>query len=130
MKTIWHLALKSILNRRASTALTVVAIGLSMTLLLVVERLRTGARDGFTGVISQTDVVAGPRSGAVQLLLYSVFQIGTGSNNISPESWMHFRDHPAVAWTIPLALGDSHRGFPVIATNEDMFIRYKYRKGK
>ncbi len=130
MKTIFLLAFKSLANRRTSTVLTVVAIGLSMSLLLVVERLRTGAREGFTGVISQTDVIAGARSGPVQLLMYSVFQIGSGSNNISPGTWKHFQNHQSVAWTIPVALGDSHRGFPVIATNQDMFTYYRYRKGK
>jgi putative ABC transport system permease protein len=33
---------------------------------------------------------------------------------------------PAVAWTIPLSLGDSHRGFPVLATNGDYFTHFQY----
>lgn len=130
MKTILLLAFKSLINRRTSTLLTVIAIALSMSLLLVVERLRSGAREGFTGVISQTDVIAGARSGPIQLLMYSVFQIGSGSNSVSPATWKHFSHHPSVSWTIPVALGDSHRGFPVIGTNQDMFDHYRYRKGK
>ena len=101
-----------------------------MSLLLLVERLRTGAREGFTGVISQTDVIAGARSGPVQLLLYSVFQIGNPSNNVSSETWEHFRSHSAVAWTIPVAMGDSHKGFRVIATNNDMFEHYRYQRDR
>ena len=62
MRTIIHLALRSIINRRVTSALTILAIALSMSLLLIVERLRTGAREGFTGVISQTDIIAGARS--------------------------------------------------------------------
>ncbi|NDE15807.1 FtsX-like permease family protein [bacterium] len=130
MRTILHLALRSILNRRVTSLLTVTAIALSMSLLLLVERLRTGAREGFTGVISQTDVIAGARSGPVQLLLYSVFQIGNPSNNVSSETWEHFRSHPAVAWTIPVAMGDSHKGFRVIATNNDMFDHYQYQRDR
>lgn len=128
MKTILTLAWKSLLNRRITTILTIFAIGLSMSLLLVVERLRNGAQEGFTGVISQTAVIAGARSGPIQLLLYSVFQIGSAANTVSPATWEHFRKHPAVAWTIPVALGDSHHGFPVVATNDDMFRHYRYRK--
>lgn len=130
MHTILHLALRSILNRRVTSLLTVTAIALSMSLLLLVERLRTGAREGFTGVISQTDVIAGARSGPVQLLLYSVFQIGNPSNNVSIATWEHFRKHPAVAWTIPVAMGDSHKGFRVVATNNDMFEHYRYQRDR
>lgn len=130
MRTIIHLALRSIMNRRVTSALTILAIALSMSLLLIVERLRTGAREGFTGVISQTDVIAGARSSAIQLLLNSVFHIGNASNNASPETWEHFRRHPAVAWTIPIAMGDSHKGFRVIATNADMFLHYHYQRDR
>ncbi|MEY4631820.1 MAG: hypothetical protein RIQ81_1940 [Pseudomonadota bacterium] len=130
MKTLISLAWKSLLNRRTTTILTIFAIGLSMSLLLVVERLRRGAEEGFTGVISQTDLIAGARSGPVQLMLYSVFQIGTAANSVSPATWEHFKKHPAVSWTIPVALGDSHRGFPVVATNDDMFLHYRYRKDR
>ncbi len=118
------------MNRRVTSALTILAIALSMSLLLIVERLRTGAREGFTGVISQTDVIAGARSSAIQLLLNSVFHIGNASNNASPETWEHFRRHPAVAWTIPIAMGDSHKGFRVIATNTDMFLHYHYQRDR
>ena len=118
------------MNRRVTSALTILAIALSMSLLLIVERLRTGAREGFTGVISQTDVIAGARSSAIQLLLNSVFHIGNASNNASPETWEHFRRHPAVAWTIPIAMGDSHKGFRVIATNADMFLHYHYQRDR
>lgn len=128
MKTILLLAIKSLANRRMTSTLTIMAIALSMTLLLVVERIRAGAREGFTGVISQTDVIAGARTSPVQLLLQSIFQIGSASNNMSPESWNHFKQHPAVAWTIPLSMGDSHRGFRVIATNNDFFTHYRFRK--
>ena len=130
MSTIIHLALRSIMNRRVTSLLTILAIALSMSLLLIVERLRTGAREGFTGVISQTDVIAGARSSPIQLLLNSVFQIGSASNNVTPETWEHFRRHPAVAWTIPVAMGDSHKGFRVIATNEDLFLHYHYQRDR
>ena len=128
MRTIIHLALRSIMNRRVTSALTILAIALSMSLLLIVERLRTGAREGFTGVISQTDIIAGARSSPIQLLLSSVFQIGSASNNVTPETWEHFRNHPAVAWTIPIAMGDSHKGFRVVATNGDFFAHYHYQR--
>ena len=123
---IVSLAVKSLLNRKASAALTVFAIAVSVTLLLGVEKVRTEARASFANTISGTDLIIGARSGAIQLLLYSVFRIGNATNNISWKSYREIAARPEVAWTIPLSLGDSHRGFRVVGTNRDYFVHYRY----
>jgi putative ABC transport system permease protein len=121
---------KSILNRRSTVALTVLSIGLSVALLLGVERLRSGTREAFAGTISGTDLVVGARSGAVQLLLYSVFRIGNPTNNVSWKSYQELKQLPQIAWTIPLALGDSHRGFRVLGTSAEYFSHYHFGYGR
>lgn len=123
---ILTLSLKSLLNRRATAGLTVFAIALSVTLLLGVEKVRTEAKASFANTISGTDLIVGARSGAIQLLLYSVFRIGNATNNISWESYQEIAGRPEVAWTIPLSLGDSHRGFRVLGTNGDYFRHYRF----
>lgn len=120
------LALKSILNRKFTIALTIFSIALSIMLLLGVERLRNDARESFAHTISGTDLIVGARSGPVQLLLYSVFRIGNPTNNVSWESYEEIRKQPLVAWTVPLSLGDSHRGFRVLGTSIDYFRHYHY----
>jgi putative ABC transport system permease protein len=127
MRNALRLALKSLLNRKIATTLSILSIALSAALLLGIQTLRTSARQSFTGTVSQTDLIVGARGGALQLLLYSVFRIGSATNNIKVESWEHFRNLPSVAWTIPYSLGDSHRGYRVVATNEDFYTRYHYR---
>ncbi len=125
-----RLALKSLVSRRVTVALTVFAIGLSVALLLGVEKVRTSARASFADTISDTDLIFGARSGSVQLLLYSVFRIGNATNNVS---WTSFRDisgRPEVAWAVPISLGDSHFGYRVMGTTTDFFERYKYRGGR
>ena len=62
-----RLAIKSLGNRRFSALLTVIAIGLSVTLLLAVEKVRTEARSSFASTISGTDLIVGARSGSVRL---------------------------------------------------------------
>ncbi|MEM1346759.1 MAG: ABC transporter permease, partial [Pseudomonadota bacterium] len=37
---------------------------------------------------------------------------------------------PNVAWSVPLSLGDSHRGFRVLGTEAAYFERYKFRGGR
>jgi putative ABC transport system permease protein len=106
--------------------LTICAIALSVTLLLGVEKIRNEARASFANTISGTDLIVGARSGAIQLLLYSVFRIGNATNNISWESYQDFARHKKVKWTIPFSLGDSHRGFRVLGTNTDYFEHFRF----
>ncbi|MBK5970490.1 MULTISPECIES: ABC transporter permease [Thiorhodovibrio] len=120
------LAWKSLLNRRVTALLTMLSIALSVTLLLGVERLRTEARASFASTISGTDLIVGARTGPVQLLLYSVFRIGDATNNISWRSYQDIAELPGVAWSVPLSLGDSHRGYRVLGTTQDYFERYHY----
>lgn len=126
MMPIIILALKSLKNRKATAGLTVLAIAASVMLLLGVEKVRTEARVSFASTISGTDLIVGARSGAIQLLLYSVFRIGNATNNISWQAFEEISKRPEVAWTIPLSLGDSHRGYRVLGTSLDYFTHYRY----
>lgn len=125
-----HLARHSLTNRLLTTSLTVLSIALSVALLVGVENVRTGMRESFSNTISGTDLVVGSRGGTIQLMLYSVFGMGSPVANITQETWKKWDEHPAVAWTIPYALGDSHQGFRVIGTNASFYERYKYRGGQ
>lgn len=127
---IFSLAWKSLINRRFTATLTVISIALSVTLLVGVERLRTEARASFANTLSGTDLIVGSRSGPVQLLLYSVFRIGDATNNISWKSYQHIASHPKVKWSVPISLGDSHRGFRVLGTTTKYFKRYRYARDR
>lgn len=120
------LAWASLLSRRANALLTVFAIAISVMLLLGVERVSQQTRTGFANTISATDLIVGARSGQVNLLLFSVFHIGNPSANVSWQSYTHWRDHEQVAWAVPIALGDSFRGHPVIATEAKFFTQFQY----
>ncbi len=125
-----RLALQSLRNRWITVLLTVLAIAVSVMLLLGVEKVRGGARDSFAGTLSGADVIVGARSGGMQLLLYSVFRIGNATNNVTWRSYEEIVSRPEVAWAIPLALGDSHRGFRVIGTTPEYFAHFRYRGGQ
>ena len=121
-----RLACRSLVNRRSTAILTVISIAISVSLLLGVEKIRMNARDSFANTISGTDLIVGARSGSVQLLLYSVFRIGNATSNISWQSYTDIAALDGIKWTIPLSLGDSHRGFRVLGTNRDYFQYYRY----
>ena len=124
------LTLNSLYARLLTVGMTVFAISLSLMLYMSVEKLRTSAYTSFTDTISQTDLIVGARTSSVQLLLYSVFRIGNATNNITWESYEDVINKKEVAWSVPISLGDSHKGFRVMGTNSEFFKRYKFRGGQ
>jgi putative ABC transport system permease protein len=124
------LALRSLANRRGTALLTVAAIAVSVALLLGVQKMRHAARDGFASTVSGVDLVVGARSGPVNLLLYSVFRVGDATANVSWASYQLVAKHRDVAWTIPISLGDSHRGFRVLGTTAEYFQHYRVAGGR
>lgn len=125
-----RLALASLRARLLTAVMTMLAIALSVMLFLGVDKIRTGAKSSFADTISGTSLIVGARSGAVQLLLYSVFRIGNATNNISWESYQDIAARPEIDWIVPISLGDSHRQFRVMGTTNDFFAHYKYRGGQ
>lgn len=126
MKFLLLLAARSAWNRRLTLGMTLIAVALSVTLLLAVERVRLEARNSFGQSVSGTDLIVGARSSPVQLMLYAVFRIGEATNNIRWQSYRAITENPAVAWSIPLSLGDSHHGFPVLGTTAAYFEHFRY----
>jgi putative ABC transport system permease protein len=130
MRAILSLAWKSLMNRKSSVILTLVAVALSVALFLGVEKARTGAREGFGNTISGTDLIVGAPTGTVNLLLYSVFRMGNATAEVSWPTYQKIAARPDIAWTVPISLGDSHRGFRVLGTTDAYFDHYKYGRGQ
>jgi len=123
---ILSLAMRSLWARKITALLTVISIAAAVLLFVAVENLRQGARTSFERTISDTDVIVGARSSPINLVLYSVFQIGDPTNNVTWETYKEIKSRRDVAWVVPLSLGDSHRGFRVVGTTPDYFKHYKY----
>ncbi len=127
---ITKLAAKSLIDRRGSAILTCIALLISVFVLLGVEHIRKESKNSFSSTISGTDLIVGARSGSLNLLLYSVFRIGSPVNDISWNSYQRIANDRRVEWTIPLSLGDSHRGYRVLGTNESYFQHFSYGKDR
>jgi len=103
-------------------------VTLSVVLLLSLERIKQASEDGFIQTVSQVDLLVGPRGGSLQLLLFTVFNVGQPMNTLSWKTYETWKGHPAVEWTIPYSLGDSFRGFRVVGTDHNFFEHYRYRQ--
>lgn len=123
---ILSLAFRSLMARRFTALLTIISIAAAVMLFTAVENIRQGARASFERTIDDTDLIVGARSSAINLTLYTVFQIGDATNNVTWQTYDEIKNRPEVAWTIPISLGDSHRGYRVVGTTTDYFKHYKY----
>jgi len=122
-----RLAIQSLLSRKTVFILSLVSVALSVSLILTLQNIKTSSEEGFTQTISQVDLLVGARGGQLQLLLYSVFNMGNATNNVSYESYLKWKNHPQVQWTIPYSLGDSYRGFRVVGTDQNFFEHYRFK---
>ena len=125
-----RLALSSLWSRKGSVMLTFLAITVSVFVLLGVEQIRQQTKSSFGNTVSGIDLIVGARTGDINLLLYSVFRLGNATNNISWKSYQTIVKDPNVAWTIPISLGDSHKGYRVMGTTTDYFEHFRYGQAK
>lgn len=130
MKALLKLAFRSLINRRGSVLLTVLAVALSVALFLGVDKARTGARDGFDNTITGTDLIVGAPTGSVNLLLYSVFRMGNATAEITWPTYQDIAAREDIEWIVPISLGDSHRGFRVLGTTDAYLEHYKFGRQK
>lgn len=130
MIALWKLALASAWHRRFVLSITLASVALSAFLLAGIEQIRSDVREGFSQSVSGTDLIVGPRTGSTQLLLYSIFRIGQATNNMRWESVEALMAHRAVRWVVPISLGDSHHGFPVVGTSAAYFEHFRHGDGQ
>ena len=123
-----RLALHSLINRKGSVMLSLAAMTVSVFVLLGVEHVRHQTKENFSSIVSGVDLIVGARTGSLNLLLYSVFRIGSPTNNIRWETYENIASDNNVKWAIPISLGDSHRGYRVLGTTKDYFKHFSYGK--
>ena len=125
-----RLALTSLRSRFGSVLLTFLAITVSVFVLLGVEQIRQQAKSSFSNTVSGIDLIVGARTGDINLLLYSVFRLGNATNNISWQSYRDIASDPNIDWTIPIALGDSHKGYRVMGTTGEYFDHFHFGQNR
>ena len=123
---LFSVAWRSLVSRSKTVLLTFLSLLVSISVLISVEHIRVQAKESFNRTISGVDLIVGAPSGELNLLLYSVFRMGSPTNNIRYDSFTMLQQHESVAWAVPVSLGDSHRGFRVMGTNADYFEFFKY----
>jgi len=121
---IFKIAIKNILNKPLNFLLgwllLTVSVGIISLLLLVKQQIE----QQFTNDIKGVDMVLGAKGSPLQMILSAVYHIDAPTGNIKyaeAEKWMK---HPFVESAIPLAYGDSYKGYPVLGTTTAYLDKY------
>jgi putative ABC transport system permease protein len=123
---VWlRIALLSALARKGGLLIMVLSTAISVAILLGVFKIRDDTKTSFSNAISGVDLVVGAKGSPTELILYSVFHIGRASNTIAASYEKSLMAMKAVAWAVPVQLGDSFRGYPVVGTSIEFFTRIK-----
>lgn len=104
-------------NRAGTLLLCWTALCLACALLIGVERLRHEAKQSYARAAAGVDLIVGARGSSLELLMAGVFHHGNVRQEISRAGIEAVQSHPAVAWAVPITLGDSHRGHAVVGTS-------------
>ncbi len=118
-----RMALKSLRYRRASAALTVVAIAMALVIVVLGQRVTEGVKEGLYAGARGIDLIVARPSGDVQIVMHALYQLGAGGAGLSPADQALVSALEDVDWVVPIALGDSHRGVAVMATAPD-YVRH------
>ena len=123
---VWlRIALLSALARKGGLLIMVLSTAISVAILLGVFKIRDDTKTSFSNAISGVDLVVGAKGSPTELILYSVFHIGRATNTIAASYEKSLMSMKPVAWVVPVQLGDSFRGYPVVGTSVEFFTRIK-----
>lgn len=119
-----RLAIKNALHKPLQTALMILltASGVFVlnVLFLVSEKIEQEIYRNAEGI----DLVVGAKGSPLQIVLNSIYHIDYPTGNIPLEEAKKIVNHPFVKNVVPLALGDSYKGFRIVGTTKGVFEIY------
>ncbi|MBL7831064.1 MAG: ABC transporter permease [Saprospiraceae bacterium] len=121
------IAFKNLINRPLSTLLTVLllalGIGISSFLLIIDKQLN----ENFTKNLAGVDLILGAKGSPLQTVLCNLYHIDAPTGNIEIIKAKAFLNpnHPLVASSVPLLLGDSYNTFRIVGTTYNFLDFYK-----
>ena len=121
---ILRLAFAYARRRPLSTLLVVVMLALGVATvaltLLIARELETRLTRDAEGI----DLVVGAKGSPLQIVLAGVYHADVPPGNIPLSAIAALRRNTLVAQVIPLALGDSFRGFRIVGTEPELVAHY------
>ncbi len=127
---ILRIAWKNLLHQPLSSLLSWLLLTVSTGIISMLFMLQQQVEQQFAGNIEGVDMVIGAKGSPLQLILSAVYHVDAPTGNIrqaEADKWMR---HPFIAKAIPLAYGDSYKGYSIVGTTESYLDQYKAKVGQ
>ena len=122
--TALRLALAYARRRPLSTLLVVVLLAIGVATVTLTLLLSRELADRLTRDAAGIDLVVGAKGSPLQIVLAGVYHVDVPPGNIPLAAVAELRANPLVRQVIPLALGDSFRGFRIVGTEPALVAHY------
>lgn len=117
LRFLWARPLVAALN----LALLTLGVAAMVFLLSVGSQVERALQRDLAGI----DLVVGAKGSPMQLILSGVFHLDVPTGNVPLVAVNLLREHPLVGRVVPLALGDSLRGFRIVGTSTEYLDLYR-----
>ncbi|HSH02188.1 MAG TPA: ABC transporter permease [Anaerolineae bacterium] len=118
----FSIAWRNITSRRLQTAVTILVIGLTISLFVTINILGDSVRRGIADASDPFGVlVVGPKGSGQQLVLSTILLQGLPVGSIDDHIYEELQADERVALAVPIAMGDNVGGARIIGTNLDFF---------
>jgi len=125
-KLSWKNLMSKPLNMGLSLLLVALGVGLTSILLLINKQFQDRLYNNIDGI----NMVVGAKGSPLQMILSSVYHIDVPTGNIPLKKTKWIKKSKFVSKAIPLALGDSYKGFRIVGTDHQLPEHYKARLDK
>jgi putative ABC transport system permease protein len=121
---------RSLAARSFSTTVTIITVAVAVALMLVLLTLRESGKRAFERGVGDMHMLVTAEASPLASVLNSVFYASPPRNYLPWERYEQLLTQAPWAYTVPVQMGDSYRGFPVVASNAAFFARYKPNIGE
>lgn len=116
----WFQISASHLNeKKLSSSLSVVLMSFGVGIILILLILNNRIQESFENNIRGVDMVVGAKGSPLQIILSSVYHMDAPTGNINTKDAKKIASNRLVDVAIPLAFGDSYKGFKILGTTEE-----------
>ena len=115
-------------GRFVTSVLTVVSVGLGVSLVIASVLLTRGIKEGFIAGATDYNLIVGAKGSPTQLVLNVVFRMDAAPPNIPFATYQQLQRDPRVEVAVPVAMGDAYEGFRYVATTEAYFAPFPWRR--
>lgn len=112
----FYIALRNLLTRPLGTLIHVLLTGLGVGLVALLLQGQRQLDQHLERNLAGVDMVVGAKGAPLQLILSTLLHADDPTGNIALADVAALQRNPMVAQAVPLAIGDSHRGYRVLGT--------------